>query len=180
MEMNDDDLHHYSPSHRFCALSWLIVDSCRLLMISPCCVLQKDAFCCVFTQFMAHFPSYPCPSNHKGCISVRREKKEGKSRHQCLFALMALKHFTNDPANRQEHKHIQDPHWQYGTYNVLQKLLRNERPGPYGPIFTCNALQKLLKHVGPGPYGSISTCNDFQKLHNSLAMTSRNFTTHLP
>ena len=137
MEMNDDDLHHYSPSRRFCALSWLIVDSYRLLMISPCCVLQKDAFCCVFIQFMAHLPSYPCPSNHKGCISVRREEKEGKSRSQCLFSLLALKHFTNDPANRQGHKHIQNP-------------LKHVGPGPYGSTSTCNTLQKLLKHVGPG------------------------------
>ena len=134
MEMNDDDLHHYSPSRRFCALSWLIVDSCRLLMISPCCVLQKDAFCCVFTQFMAHFPSYPCPSNHKGCILVRREEKGGKSRPQGFFSLLALKHFTNDPANRQGHKHIQNP-------------LKHVGPSPYGSISTCNDFQKLLNSL---------------------------------
>ena len=134
MEMNDDDLHHYSPSRRFRALSWLIVDSCRLLMISPCCVLQKDAFCCVFTQFMAHFPSYPCPSNHKGCISVRREEKGGKAGPS---AFLSSWHLNISPVTQPTDKEIRTSRTLRSTWDLALMV------------------------------------------HFPLAMTSRNFSTHL-
>ena len=133
MEMNGDALHHHSPSRRFCALSWLIVDSCRLLMISPCCVLQKDRFAVFLPNSWPIFHPIHALQTTKGASRSGERRKRG-SRPQCLFVLLALKHFTNDPANRQGHKHIQNP----------------------------------LKHVGPGTYGSFP-----------LAMTSRNFSTHL-